>query len=94
MLRAIKYRQKEIIRIIRRKGALESLVPQITHKGRTILHEVARIDYYKAGHLAGVAFQLQDELRWYDVRLLTFNLDEIFFFNTFRIIYHVINFNI
>ncbi|XP_029130049.1 uncharacterized protein LOC109812492 isoform X2 [Cajanus cajan] len=63
---AIQYRQKKVIRIIRKKGALESLFPQITDKGRTILHEVARMDYYKPGRLAGVAFQLQDELRWYD----------------------------
>lgn len=64
---AIKHRQKEIFRIIKRKKALESLVPRITREGRTILHQVARMDYYKGGHLAGVAFQLQDELRWYDV---------------------------
>ncbi|KAG4951468.1 hypothetical protein JHK85_045335 [Glycine max] len=63
---AVKYRQKKIVRIIQRKGAIESLVGQISDKGRTILHEVARMDYYKGEHLAGVAFQLQDELRWYD----------------------------
>ncbi|KAK7350562.1 hypothetical protein VNO77_09321 [Canavalia gladiata] len=63
---AIKHRQKEIFRIIKRKKALKSLVPRITEEGRTILHQVARMDYYKGGHLAGVAFQLQDELRWYD----------------------------
>jgi len=67
MQRAVKYRQKKIVRIIQRKGAIESLVGQISDKGRTILHEVARMDYYKGEHLAGVAFQLQDELRWYDV---------------------------
>jgi len=49
---------------------MESLVGQITDKGRTVLHEVARMDYYKAEHLAGVAFHLQDELRWYDVSIL------------------------
>ncbi|KAK7382755.1 hypothetical protein VNO80_01812 [Phaseolus coccineus] len=35
-------------------------------KGRTVLHEVAIMDYYKEEHLAGVAFHLQNELRWYD----------------------------
>ncbi|KAK7386238.1 hypothetical protein VNO78_26311 [Psophocarpus tetragonolobus] len=63
---AVKYRQKKIVRIIQKKGVLDSLVGQISDKGRTILHEVARMDYYKGEHLAGVAFQLQDELRWYD----------------------------
>ncbi|XP_020205315.2 ankyrin repeat-containing protein NPR4 [Cajanus cajan] len=63
---AVRYRQKKILQILQRKGALELLAPQITIKGRTILHEIARMDYYKAAHLAGVAFQLQDELRWYD----------------------------
>ncbi|KAJ1427866.1 PGG domain [Sesbania bispinosa] len=63
---AIKHRQKEIFRIIKRKKAIKSLVSRITKEGRTILHQVARMDYYKGGHLAGVAFQLQDELRWYD----------------------------
>ena len=29
--------------------------------------KIPRMDYYKGEHLAGVAFQLQDELRWYDV---------------------------
>eukprot|EP00256_Glycine_max_P057040 XP_014624730.1 uncharacterized protein LOC100788731 isoform X2 [Glycine max] len=67
---AVKYRQKKIVRIIQRKGAIESLVGQISDKGRTILHEVARMDYYKGEHLAGVAFQLQDELRWYDEYIL------------------------
>ncbi|TKY68762.1 Ankyrin repeat-containing protein [Spatholobus suberectus] len=59
----VRYRQKKILQIIKKKGALVSLVPQITKKGRTILHDAARM--YKAEHLAGVAFQLQNELRWY-----------------------------
>ncbi|KAK7287287.1 hypothetical protein RIF29_00498 [Crotalaria pallida] len=63
---AIKHRQMEIFKIIKRKKGLKSLVPRITSEGRTILHQVARMDYYKGGHLAGVAFQLQDELHWYD----------------------------
>ncbi|XP_027337036.1 uncharacterized protein LOC113850666 [Abrus precatorius] len=63
---AIKHRQKEIFRILKRKKALKALVARITEEGRTILHQVARMDYYKGSHLAGVAFQLQDELRWYD----------------------------
>jgi len=67
MHRAVKYRQKKILKLIERTGTIESLVAQITDKGRTVLHEVARMDYYKAEHLAGVAFHLQDELRWYDV---------------------------
>ncbi|CAJ1948662.1 unnamed protein product [Sphenostylis stenocarpa] len=62
----IRYRQNKILKLIERKGVVESLVHQITKKGRTILHEIARMDYYKAARLAGVAFQLQDELRWYD----------------------------
>ncbi|XP_068478580.1 uncharacterized protein [Phaseolus vulgaris] len=62
----VKYRQRKILKLIERTGTIESLVAQITDKRRTVLHEVARMHYYKAEHLAGVAFHLQDELRWYD----------------------------
>jgi len=65
--RAVKYRQTKILEIIERTGTMESLVGQITDKGRTILHEVARKHCYKVEQLAGVAIHLQDELRWYDV---------------------------
>ncbi|CAJ1948668.1 unnamed protein product [Sphenostylis stenocarpa] len=64
---AAKYRQKKILEILQRTGTIETLAAQLTDKERTILHEVARMDYYKGEHLAGVAFRLQDELRWYDV---------------------------
>jgi len=67
MHKAVKYRQKKILKLIERIGIIESLVAQITAKGRTVLHEVARMDYYKGEHLAEVAFHLQNELRWYDV---------------------------
>ncbi|KAK7382756.1 hypothetical protein VNO80_01813 [Phaseolus coccineus] len=65
---AVKYRQKKILNLIKRTNAIDSLAAQITKKEKTLLHEVARMDHYKAEHLAapGVAFQLQNELRWYD----------------------------
>ena len=65
---AVKHRRREIYRIIKKHEALGSLSKRITKKGRTVLHQVARMDYYREPReAAGVAFQLQDELLWFHV---------------------------
>ncbi|TKY63310.1 Ankyrin repeat-containing protein [Spatholobus suberectus] len=63
---AVKHRQRGIYRLIKRHGALKWLASQISNRGRTVLHQVARMDYYKGGNRVGVVLQLQDELRWFE----------------------------
>ncbi|KAF7845470.1 ankyrin repeat-containing protein ITN1-like [Senna tora] len=62
---AVKYRQRNIYRLIKRYGALNWLAAQISNTGQTVLHQVAGMEHYNAGNQAGVVFQLQDELRWF-----------------------------
>ncbi|KAF7825649.1 ankyrin repeat-containing protein ITN1-like [Senna tora] len=62
---AVKHRQMKIYKLIKKYGALKRLACQMSNKGRTLLHQVARMDYYDGGHQAGVVFQLQEELRWF-----------------------------
>ncbi|RYR69972.1 hypothetical protein Ahy_A03g016503 [Arachis hypogaea] len=64
---AVKHRQLKIFNLIKRNSAFKSLIHRITGEGRTLLHQVARMEFYKEQRLPGVAFQLQDELRWYEV---------------------------
>ncbi|RYR22528.1 hypothetical protein Ahy_B03g067836 [Arachis hypogaea] len=63
---AVKHRQLKIFNLIKRNSAFKSLIHRITEEGRTLLHQVARMEFYKEQRLPGVAFQLQDELRWYE----------------------------
>ncbi|KAL1324438.1 hypothetical protein HN51_034598 [Arachis hypogaea] len=63
---AVKHRQLKIFNLIKRNSAFKSLIHRITGEGRTLLHQVARMEFYKEQRLPGVAFQLQDELRWYE----------------------------
>ncbi|KAK4259059.1 hypothetical protein QN277_005434 [Acacia crassicarpa] len=62
---AVKHRQLEIFKLLKKNPAFGTLVTRISRENRTVLHQVARMDYYRAAHLAGAAFQLQDELKWY-----------------------------
>ncbi|KAI9124327.1 hypothetical protein K1719_005627 [Acacia pycnantha] len=62
---AVKHRQLEIFKLLKKNPAFGTLVTRISRENRTVLHQVARMDYYRAAHLAGAAFQLQAELKWY-----------------------------
>ncbi|KAK4259056.1 hypothetical protein QN277_005431 [Acacia crassicarpa] len=62
---AVKHRQLEIFELLKENPAFGTLVTRISRENRTVLHQVARMDYYRAAHLAGAAFQLQAELKWY-----------------------------
>ncbi|XP_054779457.1 uncharacterized protein LOC129287273 [Prosopis cineraria] len=62
---AVKHRQLEIFKLLKKNPSFDTLVTRISRENRTVLHQVARMDYYRAAHLAGSAFQLQDELKWY-----------------------------
>lgn len=64
---AVKHRQLKIFNLIKRNPAFKSLIYRITAEGRTLLHQVSRMEFYVEQHLPGVAFQLQDELRWFEV---------------------------
>ncbi|KAK7350332.1 hypothetical protein VNO77_08835 [Canavalia gladiata] len=63
---AVKHRQRRIYRLIKRHGVLKWLASQISNEGRTLLHQVSRMDYYNGGNRVGVVLQLQDELRWFE----------------------------
>ena len=65
---AVKHRQLKIFNLLKKHSAFKSLIFRITAEGRTLLHQISRMEFYVEQHLPGVAFQLQDELRWYEVR--------------------------
>lgn len=64
---AAKHRQLKIFNMLKKRSAFNSLIFRITAEGRTLLHQISRMEFYVEQHLPGVAFQLQDELRWYEV---------------------------
>ncbi|XP_054813265.1 uncharacterized protein LOC129313896 [Prosopis cineraria] len=64
---AIKHRQKKIYKLLKKYKALKGLGSHITIHNRTLLHQVARMDYYDGGNQPGVVFQLQEELHWFEV---------------------------
>ncbi|KAL2988668.1 hypothetical protein AAZX31_11G099400 [Glycine max] len=63
---AVKHRQLKIFNMLKKHSAFKSLLFRITAEGRTLLHQISRMEFYVEQHLPGVAFQLQDELRWYE----------------------------
>ncbi|XP_028764610.1 ankyrin repeat-containing protein NPR4-like [Neltuma alba] len=63
---AVKHRQKNVYKVLKKYGALGRLGSQMANQGRTLLHQVARMDYYDGGNQPGVVFQLQEELRWFE----------------------------
>ncbi|KAL9296283.1 hypothetical protein ACSQ67_022179 [Phaseolus vulgaris] len=63
---AVKHRQLKIFNLLKKHSAFKSLTFRITAEGRTLLHQISRMEFYVEQHLPGVAFQLQDELRWYE----------------------------
>ncbi|KAG5145259.1 hypothetical protein JHK84_030802 [Glycine max] len=64
---AVKHRQLKIFNMLKKHSAFKSLLFRITAEGRTLLHQISRMEFYVEQHLPGVAFQLQDELRWYEM---------------------------
>jgi hypothetical protein len=65
----IRYRQLEIFRCVKEMELITKyrLASRIDARGYTILHHVADIGNYNGGNIAGPAFQLQDELKWFEV---------------------------
>ncbi|KAF7840584.1 ankyrin repeat-containing protein ITN1-like [Senna tora] len=63
---AVKHRQLKIFKFLQKKSEFHTLASQISSKTKnTILHQVARTDFYRPPELPGAAFQLQSELKWY-----------------------------
>ncbi|KAH7569420.1 hypothetical protein JRO89_XS06G0158800 [Xanthoceras sorbifolium] len=80
------YRQKEIFDIVKTKEIpMRRLARRIDEKGYTILHSVADTKYYKGGTRSGPAYQLQEELDWFNVRFTALLLN--FCSEYIRIIY-------
>ncbi|XP_028764609.1 uncharacterized protein LOC114722684 [Neltuma alba] len=64
---AVKHRQKNIYKHLKEYKVLKGLAFHIATDNRTLLHQVARMDYYcDGGNHPGVVFQLQEELRWFE----------------------------
>ncbi|KAF7840583.1 ankyrin repeat-containing protein ITN1-like [Senna tora] len=63
---AVKHRQLKIFKLLQKKSEFHTLASQISSKTKnTILHQVARTDFYRPPELPGAAFQLQSELKWF-----------------------------
>lgn len=67
---AVKHRQKEIYRILKKLKMVRSLAGKIDKDNNTVLHYTAQ---FQGGSQPGYAMQLQEELHWFDVSIL-FNL--------------------
>ncbi|KAI9124198.1 hypothetical protein K1719_005498 [Acacia pycnantha] len=66
LLIAVRHRQEKILDWLEKQPEHKALASQVNKENRTALHEVAGIDYYRGSALAGPAFQLQEELDWYE----------------------------
>ena len=66
---AISHRQREIFKRIKKMKMImiNRLATRIDNKGYSILHHVADMSYYQGGNQPGPAFQLQLELKWFEV---------------------------
>ena len=66
----IGHRQRDIFRRVKKMEVIMKyrLVSRIVKNGYTLLHHVADMKYYEGREQAGPAFQLQEELKWLQVR--------------------------
>ncbi|KOM53643.1 hypothetical protein LR48_Vigan09g230200 [Vigna angularis] len=60
---AVKHRQKEIYRILKKLKMVRSLAGKIDKDNNTVLHYTAQ---FQGGSQPGYAMQLQEELHWFD----------------------------
>ncbi|KAL9321065.1 hypothetical protein ACSQ67_012904 [Phaseolus vulgaris] len=60
---AVKHRQKEIYRILKKLKMVRSLAGKIDKDNNTVLHHTAE---FQGGSQPGYAMQLQEELHWFD----------------------------
>ncbi|KAL2339791.1 hypothetical protein Fmac_007731 [Flemingia macrophylla] len=63
---AVKHRQLKIFNMLKKHSAFKSLIFRITAEGRALLHQISRMEFYVEQRFPGVAFQLEDALRWYE----------------------------
>ncbi|XP_021833035.1 uncharacterized protein LOC110772860 [Prunus avium] len=72
---AIMHRWMEIFKLIKKSKSITSrMAMKIDNNGNTILHQAATMVYYSADtqRLGGPALQLQDELRWMAVSVMSY----------------------
>lgn len=72
---AIMHRWLEIFKLIKKSKSITSrMAMKIDNNGNTILHQAATMRYYSADtqRLGGPALQLQDELRWMAVSVMSY----------------------
>ncbi|MED6144482.1 hypothetical protein PIB30_016150 [Stylosanthes scabra] len=66
---AVMTRQLEVFEFLRNccgTSIMKKLAGRIGQDGRTVLHYVAGMKYYKRRHEAGVVYELQEELLWFE----------------------------
>ena len=64
---AVKHRQLEIFRLLKKLKMVRRLAGKIDKLGNTVLHYTAE---FQGGHQPGYALQLQEELHWFEVSTL------------------------
>ena len=70
---SIRYRQKDIFRLVKKimRIPMARLVRKIDNDGNTLLHHVADMTDFRGGTQPNPALQLQDELEWFEVILVS-----------------------
>ncbi|KAI4353990.1 hypothetical protein L6164_002903 [Bauhinia variegata] len=60
---AVMYRQKKIYRIVKERGS--RLATRLSANGNSLLHHVGSMEFYRGRRKLGIAYRLQEELRWF-----------------------------
>ncbi|KAI4354013.1 hypothetical protein L6164_002915 [Bauhinia variegata] len=60
---AVMYRQKKIYGIV--KDGPSRLPTRLSATGNSLLHQVGSMEFYRGRRKAGIAYRLQEELRWF-----------------------------
>lgn len=64
----VKHRQLEIFRMLKKLKMVRRLAGKIDKESNTVLHYTA---YFKGGSQPGYALQLQEELHWFEVSIVS-----------------------
>lgn len=72
---AILHRQYKVFNLVRSKEEAKRLVRGIDNDGCTILHHAADIKYYRDGTIPTPALELQQEFKWFEVKMDLNNIE-------------------
>jgi hypothetical protein len=65
---AVKHRQLQIFRMLKKLKIVRRLAGKIDKESNTVLHNTAE---FKGGSQPGYALQLQEELHWFEVSIIS-----------------------